>query len=421
MQRCSTALLRAVATLALAAAGAPSIGHGQAATSTPAPQAPERDAPGREAPTQESADAEEPADSVVERDAPTGEPDADERDAPEDLTEPPAAAEPTVEAAPPPDAPAADPSAAPLPEAPPPCLSEPVTLRRAHGRPREAIAVSLTTCDGQPNPTAVLPLSLLARPYRTPRPSAEALRRFAERRGNDAPFVAPGIRRAHPALLAHLQSLADAFAGRAITIVSGHRPSANRTSKHRVGRALDVRVEGVPRARVVEVARALDGCGVGYYPNSTFTHLDVRPRNAYWVDRSGPGQPADYGPWPPAPQEGREAHERAVADLGRATAVFAALTEALDGAEPAPTAPEPGAPNVPASAIAPEALGATDEDANADAPEAPGAPDEGAASNAPEAPGAPDEGAASNGPEAPGAPDEAGPIAATDGSSRAPG
>jgi hypothetical protein len=44
----------------------------------------------------------------------------------------------------------------------------------------------------------------------------------------------------------------------------------------------------------------LSETGVGYYPNSTFVHVDVRPDAAYWVDRSGPGEPPDYGPWPPA-------------------------------------------------------------------------------------------------------------------------
>src|SRR5262249_36429710 len=37
--------------------------------------------------------------------------------------------------------------------------------------------------------------------------------------------------------------------------------------------------------------------GVGYYPNSDFVHLDVRPagkKSAYWVDYSAPGQRAIY-------------------------------------------------------------------------------------------------------------------------------
>jgi hypothetical protein len=33
---------------------------------------------------------------------------------------------------------------------------------------------------------------------------------------------------------------------------------------------------------------------VGYYPNSTFVHVDVRAASAYWVDRSGPGEKPNY-------------------------------------------------------------------------------------------------------------------------------
>ena len=38
-----------------------------------------------------------------------------------------------------------------------------------------------------------------------------------------------------------------------------------------------------------------DKVGVGYYPNSTFVHLDVRKdRSAFWIDYSGPGERAVY-------------------------------------------------------------------------------------------------------------------------------
>ena len=60
-------------------------------------------------------------------------------------------------------------------------------------------------------------------------------------------------------------------------------------------------------------ARTIDETGVGYYPNSVFVHVDVRDRRAYWVDRSGPGERADYGRWPPPDREAREARERVMA------------------------------------------------------------------------------------------------------------
>jgi hypothetical protein len=33
---------------------------------------------------------------------------------------------------------------------------------------------------------------------------------------------------------------------------------------------------------------------VGYYPNSTFVHLDVRDTPATWIDYSKPGEPPRY-------------------------------------------------------------------------------------------------------------------------------
>ena len=39
--------------------------------------------------------------------------------------------------------------------------------------------------------------------------------------------------------------------------------------------------------------------GVGYYPNSSFVHLDVRKdRSAFWIDYSGPGERAVYSQAP---------------------------------------------------------------------------------------------------------------------------
>jgi len=156
------------------------------------------------------------------------------------------------------------------------------------------------TCRGSPNPEALDRLSLLARPDDQPRPSAEDRQRFRETASPEEAqaFLAPGVRRLHPGLLLRLQALAERFPGHRIIVVSGYRPDARETSRHHHGRALDVRIAGVSREAVSEAARTLPETGVGYYPNSVFTHLDVRDRAAYWVDRSGPGEPPDYGPWP---------------------------------------------------------------------------------------------------------------------------
>ena len=45
--------------------------------------------------------------------------------------------------------------------------------------------------------------------------------------------------------------------------------------------------------------RTFQHVGVGYYPNSSFVHLDVRDGpSAFWIDYSGPGQKAIYSETP---------------------------------------------------------------------------------------------------------------------------
>lgn len=58
---------------------------------------------------------------------------------------------------------------------------------------------------------------------------------------------------------------------------AGHTTNAAEHSQHIEAKALDVRVEGVPAARLRDAALSLDAGGVGYYPKSQFVHLDVGP------------------------------------------------------------------------------------------------------------------------------------------------
>ena len=96
-------------------------------------------------------------------------------------------------------------------------------------------------------------------------------------------------------LLALLGRVSDEFGGRPLRVVSGYRErSFARESKHRLGRAVDFRVVGVPNEALRDFLRSLGSVGVGYYPNSTFVHFDVRELPTYWVDDSGPGQPPRY-------------------------------------------------------------------------------------------------------------------------------
>jgi len=199
--------------------------------------------------------------------------------------------------------------------------------------------LTLVGCDGEPSPDALDELSLIARPAKLPRPEPEEI--------EDPPsgFVAPGIIRLHPGLLRRLQALASRFPGRRMVVVSGYRPDARPGSRHRHGRALDIRVGGTPRSEVSATARDLPDTGVGYYPNSVFTHIDVRERSAYWIDRSRPGEPPDYGPWPDPDWPG---HRQPPADGpdGTAVAAVAAATtmnDAVDDPGDDRGAPAPGA------------------------------------------------------------------------------
>ncbi len=92
-------------------------------------------------------------------------------------------------------------------------------------------------------------------------------------------------------LLQLLGKVSDAFGGRPLRIVSGLRMTSYSTeSKHPLGRAVDFSIPGVPNSVLRDYLRTLPKVGVGYYPNSTFCHLDVRDVSAYWIDYAGPGE-----------------------------------------------------------------------------------------------------------------------------------
>ncbi len=103
---------------------------------------------------------------------------------------------------------------------------------------------------------------------------------------------------ANPRLAVLLARISDHFGGRPIRIVSGFRSAGGRTresSRHTKGRATDIRVHGVPHRVVWEYCRRIDHAGCGYYPRSTFVHVDARRLRTQWVDWSRPGRRARYG------------------------------------------------------------------------------------------------------------------------------
>jgi hypothetical protein len=178
----------------------------------------------------------------------------------------------------------------------PPCVRDAVQFERGFGG--DAASVALTRCNGRPSSVAVEQLSILVRPMNVARPSALAsrIRRAAHREW------LPGVKRIHEGLVTRLQAVVDRFQAGKITLVSGYRPTSL-GSFHQSARALDLHVEGVANDKLVEFCRTLPDTGCGYYPNSSFVHIDVRPAgtgHVYWIDASGPGEPARYvSSWPP--------------------------------------------------------------------------------------------------------------------------
>lgn len=105
-------------------------------------------------------------------------------------------------------------------------------------------------------------------------------------------FGAIGSRPAtDPKLIRLLAKVSDRFGARPIRIVSGYRTrSFFEDSRHKMSRAVDFSIPGVDNVAVRDYLRTLSSVGVGYYPNSSFVHLDVRDATTYWVDYAGPGE-----------------------------------------------------------------------------------------------------------------------------------
>ncbi|MBX3233308.1 MAG: DUF882 domain-containing protein [Labilithrix sp.] len=179
----------------------------------------------------------------------------------------------------------------------PPCTKEPVEIVRGP----EAERFELTKCDGTIAPGALERFSVLIRPGGTARPTAPA----SELAKKPGPDIAPGIKRVDARLVERVQRLADHFgkpgAPARFFVISGYRP-ASIGSMHSSGRAMDFRVDGMKNEDVVSFCKTINDTGCGYYPNSSFVHMDVRePGTGHttWIDASGPGESPRYvTQWP---------------------------------------------------------------------------------------------------------------------------
>lgn len=91
----------------------------------------------------------------------------------------------------------------------------------------------------------------------------------------------------HPRMQRTLQLLSDRFGGRRIVVLSGYRPAraGQPVSRHALGQAVDLRVEGVPLRDVWAFCRSLRDMGCGLYPSHDYVHVDVRTAPEAWEFR----------------------------------------------------------------------------------------------------------------------------------------
>ncbi|MBI1196435.1 MAG: DUF882 domain-containing protein [Phenylobacterium sp.] len=110
---------------------------------------------------------------------------------------------------------------------------------------------------------------------------AEAKRVMRDWRNGAEHFIDPGLFDALHAIGSRLETR------RPFQIISGYRSPATNAmlharskgvaehSQHTLGKAVDVRVEGVDLARLRDAALAVGAGGVGFYPRSNFVHVDT--------------------------------------------------------------------------------------------------------------------------------------------------
>jgi hypothetical protein len=203
----------------------------------------------------------------------------------------------------------------------------------------ETKTFSLVDCNGSPLPAGIDDLSVLARPGTAPKPKEGA----APSHGKGGPEVAPGIRRIDPRLIERLEQVVEHFRKDGQTprveLVSGYRPRST-GSFHSSGRALDFKLEGVPNEDLVAFCKTLPDTGCGYYPNSSFVHVDARERGAghvSWIDISRPGETPHYvKAWP---QPSADAPSTPATGAGSATTAPAADDSSNDAHEPSLSLP----------------------------------------------------------------------------------
>ena len=211
------------------------------------------------------------------------------------------------------------------------CTGTPIQIDRGG---LEGQSLTLVDCHDKPLDAADQALSVLARPWGAAKPThfAAAKAKPALAKGaaagprlagiadpsgkatldpaKAAVEIAPGVKLLDKGLLTRVAAIAKHFPSRTISLVSGYRPQS-RGSLHQLGRALDLRVAGVTNEELVAFCKSLRDTGCGYYPNSSFVHVDVRnpgTGTVTWIDTSGPGDTPHYVTrWPPPAEQSETA------------------------------------------------------------------------------------------------------------------
>ena len=161
------------------------------------------------------------------------------------------------------------------------------------------LPIVLTRCDGRPAPEAVEQLSHPGAPHeRAPSLPAHHAGAACRRSARVAPRRQARRRRSRGSAAEGHRPLPESK----VTVVSGYRPRSL-GSFHQSAKAIDFHVDGVSHEASWRFCRTLADTGCGYYPNSSFVHMDVPPArtgHVYWIDASGPGEtPLYVSAWPP--------------------------------------------------------------------------------------------------------------------------
>ena len=110
----------------------------------------------------------------------------------------------------------------------------------------------------------------------------------------------------HPRLAEIVARVTEAFGRQNVDVISGFRapPFGAAHSKHFLGRAMDLRLPGIPSRKLAAwVWKNFRGVGVGVYPKQDFVHIDVRDVDVRWLDTSLHGESAHARYFPRLPSD----------------------------------------------------------------------------------------------------------------------